>query len=374
MDKEQQPILDHETPSLAPPAASFASEAASTDSGLPPPAEVPEKSQPSLIHKMLFGDEGLRAGWSLCVYIAIVAVLMASFVFVAQKIHPVSRPAKGAQTREAKPISPRATIFNEAAQFALVLLATWIMSRIEKRPNGVYGLGGVSKPQRFFSGLLWGILCLSLLILALTRTGHLAFDARLLSGTQVAKFAALWALGFLFVGLLEEYLLRGYLQFTLARGFAGIYGAAFKRFGIEQHHRYALGFWTAAMLLSFLFGFGHSSNPGESPIGVLSAGLAGFVFTYSLWRTGSLWWAFGFHASWDWGQSYLYGVADSGMVTQGHLYATHAVGKALLSGGTTGPEGSIYVLPTLALVAFIIYLTLRQAQQPPAGARLQPPL
>jgi uncharacterized protein len=53
----------------------------------------------------------------------------------------------------------------------------------------------------------------------------------------------------------------------------------------------AFGFWTAALLLSILFGVGHKQNPGESPIGLLAAGLAGLVFSLSLWRTGSLWWA-----------------------------------------------------------------------------------
>ena len=82
------------------------------------------------------------------------------------------------------------------------------------------------------------------------------------------------------------------------------------------------------------------------------------VFCFSLWRTGSLWWAIGFHTSWDWGQTFLYGVADSGLMVQHHLLATHPVGKPILSGGTTGPEGSIFILAVLALIAVIIFLTL----------------
>ncbi len=346
---------------------------------------VPDRNQPTGLEWVFFGKDGFRAGWSLVIYIAILATLLVSLTFVMHKVHPVPHGAAAA----ARPMTPGRTIFNEAAPFALVLLATWIMSRIEKRPNGVYGLGAghgighgaahgtglvsslgpVHRPKLFFAGLLWGIACISLLIFALRVTGHLVFDGRLLHDAQAFNYAILWAIGFFCVGLLEEYLMRGYLQFTLARGLAGIYGSLF-----NTRHRYALGFWTAALLLSFLFGFGHSSNPGESPIGELSAGLAGFVFAYSLWRTGSLWWAFGFHAAWDWGQSFLYGVADSGTTTQGHLYATHPVGNALLSGGTTGPEGSVYVLPVLALIALIIYLTLRQAHQPPSGAKLHSPL
>jgi uncharacterized protein len=86
------------------------------------------------------------------------------------------------------------------------------------------------------------------------------------------------------------------------------------------------------------------------------------VFCLSLWRSGSLWWAIGFHASWDWGQSFLYGVADSGLMVQHHLFATHPEGKPILSGGSTGPEGSIYVLAVLALVVLIIFFTLRRTQ------------
>jgi membrane protease YdiL (CAAX protease family) len=99
-------------------------------------------------------------------------------------------------------------------------------------------------------------------------------------------------------------------------------------------------------------------NPGESPIGLLSAGLAAMVFCLSLWRTGSLWWAIGFHAAWDWSQSFLYGVADSGIMVQHHLLATHPAGKPIFSGGTTGPEGSIFIVAVLALASLIIIFTL----------------
>jgi hypothetical protein len=159
------------------------------------------------------------------------------------------------------------------------------------------------------------------------------------------------------VGLLEEYLTRGYLQYTLTRGLAGFYQWAFK-----TRRSRALGFWTSAMIFSILFGLGHGHNPGESPIGLLSAGLASMVFCFSLWRTGSLWWAIGFHTSWDWGQSFLYGVPDSGTMVPHHLLATHTIGRPLLSGGTTGPEGSIFIVAILAVASLIILFTLPRAR------------
>jgi membrane protease YdiL (CAAX protease family) len=235
----------------------------------------------------------------------------------------------------------------------IVLFVTWIMSKIERRPNSAYGFGDSRKVAHFFTGLAWGVVCLSLLVLSLWKTGLLVIDGRLLFGSDILRYGAAWLLGFLLVGLFEEYFNRGYLQYTLTRGLAG-----FCRWASKTRDSEAFGFWTSAVILSFLFGLGHSKNPGESPIGMVSAGLVGMVFCLSLWRTGSLWWAIGFHTAWDWSQSFLWGVADSGTMAQHHLLATHPVGKPILSGGATGPEGSIFVVAVLSLISLIILLTL----------------
>jgi hypothetical protein len=45
-------------------------------------------------------------------------------------------------------------------------------------------------------------------------------------------------------------------------------------------------------------------------------------------------------------------------MVQHHLLATHPVGKPILSGGATGPEGSIFIIAILALICLIIFFTL----------------
>ena len=317
------------------------------------PADPIPPPQPSTMRKIFIGKDGLRAGWSLLIFIALLAAIAFCVNAIGHKIHP---PAP----KTAKPdagITPLFGLLAQGMAFLVVCLLTWIMSKIERRPNSVYGLGDSRKLSHFLAGLAWGVTCLSLLILTLWKTGLLVFDRRLLFGNDILRYGAIWLIGFLLVGLLEEYLTRGYLQYTLTRGLAGIYRWAFK----TQHSK-AVGFWTAAVIFSILFGLGHSNNPGESPIGLLSAGLAAMVFCFSLWRTGSLWWAIGFHTSWDWGQSFLYGVADSGTMIQHHLLATHPVGKPIFSGGTTGPEGSIFIVAVLALASLIILFTLSRAE------------
>jgi membrane protease YdiL (CAAX protease family) len=102
--------------------------------------------------------------------------------------------------------------------------------------------------------------------------------------------------------------------------------------------------------------------------------LVSLVFCLSLWRTGSLWWAIGFHAAWDWAESFLYGVADSGVMIQDHFRSTHPLGSPILSGGLTGPEGSIYILPILGLTAVVILLTLPDARHNPAASPSNPTL
>jgi membrane protease YdiL (CAAX protease family) len=95
-------------------------------------------------------------------------------------------------------------------------------------------------------------------------------------------------------------------------------------------------------------------------VGLFSAGAVGLVFCISLWYTGSLWWAIGFHTAWDWGQSFFYGTSDSGMVAQGHFLNEHPTGPLLWSGGPTGPEGSLYIVPLLIVMALLMWLWWRR--------------
>jgi membrane protease YdiL (CAAX protease family) len=322
------------------------------------PAEPQPPSRPSTLRQVFIGKDGLRAGWSLLIFLAMAAAIAFSVRYIG---HKFLAPDPSAE-KPGSEIPPLFGLLMEGLNLLVVLLLTWIMSKIERRPISVYGLGDSRKLPHFFAGFAWGITCVSLLILTLLKKGFLVIDSRVLFGSNILRYGSIWLLGFLLVGLFEEYFSRGYLQYTLTRGLAGAYQWAFK-----TRHSTTLAFWTSAVVFSVLFGLAHNNNPGESPIGLLAAGLAGMVWCLSLWRTGSLWWAIGFHASWDWGQSFVYGVADSGVLIQHHLLAAHPVGKPILSGGTTGPEGSIFILGVLVVVALIIRFTLPRAQDASAA-------
>ena len=192
--------------------------------------------------------------------------------------------------------------------------------------------------------------------------GFLAFDGNLLRGVAILHWGAMWAVAFLVVALAEESSLRAYMQFTLTRGLAGVYGSWFK-----AKHRLILGFWTAAILLGCLFISNHSGNPGESRIGLAQLGLFALLMCLSLWRTGSLWWAIGFHSAFDWAEAFLFGVADSGWGTNGHMFGSHPTGNALLSGGSAGAEGSVIATAAWALGVVLLVLTTSRSSWPIAG-------
>jgi hypothetical protein len=277
---------------------------------------------------IFIGKDGIRAGWSVILFIAIFLVLE---VIAALPIFPFLH----FNVKRGDPQPPFVAVVQEAVQAALVLTATWIMSRIEKWPVGMYGYAGQAKLLRFVAGCAYGFVAISVLVIALWKAHLLVFDGSPLAGPAAWKFAAEWAVAFIFTGIFEESLLRGYIQSTLTRG---------------------IGFWWAAILLSTSFGAIHSGNPGESPVGLFSAGAIGLVLCLSLWYTGSLWWAIGFHAAWDWGETYFYGTSNSGIAADGHLLSEHPTGTLLWTGGTTGPEGSLLVMPLVVLMALAMWL------------------
>ena len=116
----------------------------------------------------------------------------------------------------------------------------------------------------------------------------------------------------------------------------------------------AISFWPTAILSSAWFLYGHIGNEGETVLGIIAAGLFGLALSYSLLKTGSLWFALGFHASWNFSQSFVFGFHNSGGKPPASLLSATLDGSPLLTGGTTGPEASLLVLPVLIVLFAII--------------------
>jgi membrane protease YdiL (CAAX protease family) len=274
------------------------------------------------MHPMFVGPQGLRSGWSLLLYVVLWRGLRMLLGVVLEHIDAHVT------------IKVWFDLLAELGSFGVVAIPAVIMGWIGKRRFGDYGLprrGAFGKS--FWVGLVWGIVAITALILAIGGIGDFSLGRVALHGPRMVKFAVFWGVYFVIVGLFEEFWLRGYTQFTLTQG---------------------IGFWPAALLLSAIFAALHFGNTGETWIGLLAVAAIGLFLCLTLRRTGNLWFAVGFHASWDWGESYLYSVPDSGSMVTGHLMRSSFHGSRWITGGSVGPEGSLLVFVVIALtwVAF----------------------
>ena len=243
-------------------------------------------------------------------------------------------------------LTPAYLIVFEIVQFGTALLAAAIMRRIERGNFAAYGIplrGAFGK--NFWLGLFWGLAFMSIELSAMKGLGGFSFGTLAIGGPTIAKYAAVWAIGFVLVGLAEEFVFRGYAQYTLSTG---------------------IGFWPAAILLSGAFGGLHLLNTGEDWAGAASVFVFGMFACFTLKRTGSLWFAIGFHAAGDYAESFIYSVPDSGTVATGHLLNSSFHGPAWLTGGTVGPEGS-----TLNFVVFVLAFILFAWLYPAKKSELQ---
>ena len=225
-----------------------------------------------------------------------------------------------------------------------VSLATWIVSRIEKRPLSDYGMPfrqafGV----RFWEGSVWGFVMLSAILLILRVSGHFQVDSVALAGAAIFRWALAWGVTFLAVSWNEEFVFRGYWLFSMSR---------------------RMRFWPAAFFLSAVFGAAHLGNHGENVLGILQVVATGLLFCLMIRRTGNLWFAVGFHATWDWAETFFYGTPDSGLFGVGRFLNTSVRGPNWLTGGSAGPEGSVFAILILLFCALLIHCRFPNAIYP----------
>src|SRR5215472_3843775 len=231
-------------------------------------------------------------------------------------------------------ISPGISLISETVLLVSLMIATGVMGRFERRSFATYGLP-LAKGflRKFITGAIWGVVPLVLLLLTLRSLGDLDFVGPELPIRTLLRFGLLWALVFILTGIFEEFAVRGYPQFTLTR---------------------SLGFWPAAVITSLILALAHAGNSGEAMLGLIGVFGVGLLACLMLRRTGDLWFPIGFHFSWDYAESFVFGVPDSGNVAVGHLLSTHMHGSRWLTGGSVGPEGSVlaFVILGLTTLAF----------------------
>jgi len=288
------------------------------------------------MRKIFLNPRGLRAGWRLLIFVGIFFALQFALNWIVTKVfHPPQLAF----------LDPIGLSVEDLLALIEVVIATWVMGRIEHRRFAEYGIPVRNAFGRdFWIGSLWGLGSTSLVIGLIAAFGGYRIVGLAIHGGAFWYFLGLWIIANLCIGFGEELSFRAYLLTTLADG---------------------IGFWPAAILLSIGFGALHYFlKPHERWEDFASTGLLGLFVCLSLRRTGSLAFAIGFHAAFDFANLFVWSGQNAGEYAVGHLLETSWQGPQWLTGGLLGPEASRMVFVVIALMFWIFDRSYREKKSP----------
>src|SRR5216117_2698002 len=286
---------------------------------------------------LFIGPDGLRHGWRFLIFAAAI-VLVVKFLeqpaiaFLAAIFH-VNRNA----------LSAPAIIVSDGFDLIVILIVTGVFALCERRRIDSYGLsfneafGGL-----FWNGVVAGLAAIAFVGAGMLVTGGMRIHGLALRGADLVTSPLLWLVAMLFVGLTEEYFFRGYALQSLWR---------------------SAGFWPAALITTALFAGLHLVKPHENAIDIGMIFALGLIICISIRITGSLWWAVGWHAAFDFGQLFIIGTRNGGSVPQGRLFDVTFPGPAWITGGELGTEASYFMIPAvLGTLIYVIWFLRRRSR------------
>jgi membrane protease YdiL (CAAX protease family) len=229
---------------------------------------------------------------------------------------------------------PSLFIAFEGVTALAALGASFAIVAIGRRSMRELGYAGNGAGKLIVAGSALGAAAPMLLIAAIVALGGFTFGAFAMHGTQLAAYTLAWLVAMFGIGLAEELTFRGPAFLLLGE---------------------TIGLWPAAIVASAIFAALHYfGKPGENLADALSVGLLGLFMAFTVIRTGSIWFAVGFHALFDDVALYVLGAPNSGnhageplptrLLTGGYH------GPAWLTGGKLGIEASWLVFPIIALL------------------------
>jgi membrane protease YdiL (CAAX protease family) len=281
-----------------------------------------------VLHRVFMHEGRLRAGWRF------IALLILYFLG-----GPLLNPLLTRIHFPDRALNCYALSLNEGLDLAFIAAVSWIVCRIGRVRFSTCGLPLKDGAGRLFlEGVIWGIVPSILILIPIYLAGACSFEGFAQHGADLAKYAALWAVAFLLVGLSEEFTFRGCALTNLGG---------------------AIGFWPAAVVMSALFGLIHFLfKQNEGWVDPINIALYGLFWCFTLKRTGSLWFAVGFHAASDYADMAVFAEPNTGAggnPVPGHLLDVRFHGAVWLTGGPRGTEASLLVLPILACLVYLFH-------------------
>lgn len=230
------------------------------------------------------------------------------------------------------PLRPELLILlNLASAAALIAVYRLVVRRLERRAAVELDW----RAGHFALGLLGGVVLMALVYVPMVLLGLVHFT----SGTGLVGLAGNLAV-FFAAALLEELLFRAAL-FRITEQAAGT---------------------TAAIIVSaVVFGLLHLANPGVTVMGITAVIVAAGVALALLYvLTRNLWLAVGVHMGWNFAEGGLFGAQVSGGTAAHSIFKSTFTGPDYLTGGSFGPEGSIFtIIVYLVLAALVAWRIVR---------------
>lgn len=227
---------------------------------------------------------------------------------------------------------------NLVTQVLSVFLAIFLMTKISKLSTEQLGFSKDNIVASYFKGSLFGTL--QILFVFSIILGLEAVEVYYFANIPMIVFIKVFIF-FIFQGLFEELLFRGYLMPVFSK---------------------VIGIKFTIILLSFLFTCIHLLNPNLSMIGLTNVFLAGVTFSLIYYYTGNIWLVGAMHTFWNFILGFIVGSQVSGIpIFYSILFSLPVEGKDLISGGEFGFEASIVeTILELAIILFVIYLIKKE--------------
>ena len=101
--------------------------------------------------------------------------------------------------------------------------------------------------------------------------------------------------------------------------------------------------WVAIVVNGVFFAFLHIFNPGVGVLPIVDIAVCGLSFSLAKWYTGSIWFPMGIHTAWNFTQNFLFGLPNSGLVSEASVFGLDAANakNTLIYDVAFGVEGGI---------------------------------
>jgi len=233
---------------------------------------------------------------------------------------------------------------SEILNFLIALICTGVFAYFERRGVDSYGLAvGRALNSQTVEGAMAGVLMAGAVAVGMFVLGDMQIKGMALTGGALAASAFAWLGANICVGIAEEFWFRSYFLQTLWK---------------------SIGFWPAAIVVALLFAADHYFfKQGENIWDVITLVSLSLLLSYTMLRTGTLWFAVGFHIAFDYMQLFVIGTKNGNQVPVGRLLDTTFNGPQWLTGGVLGTEASLLMYPAIALLW--LYVWWRYRANPP---------